>query len=201
MLTTNTMEWILNRSAETKAQVSDTELVNMSRGGDSHAYELLWETHRVAVFRKVYSIVGNQADAEDLTQEAFIKGFRALGNFRGDSLFRTWITSIAVNLCFDHIKRSKKVRQVPIEWDIPADDKEDPERRALVNDTQLLVRKAISQLPAHHRLMLEMRDLDDMEYSEIAKILKCTVGSVKLKIFRARRQLKQKLIEMQGGQV
>ncbi len=196
---TQTLEWSLNRSAETPTQKPDFELVDLCRDGDPHAFELLWETHRVAVFRKVYSIVGNQADAEDLTQEAFIKGYRALASFRGDSQFRTWITSIAVNLCFDHIKRNKKVKQVPIEWDLPADDKEDPERKAIVSDTQQLVRKAISELPAHHRLMLVMRDLDDMEYSEIATVLKCTVGSVKLKIFRARRQLKQKLIDMQGG--
>lgn len=177
----------------------DESLIAAARDGDYSAFERLYELHRSTVYRFAYQMTQSQDEAEDVTQEAFVRAFQNLHRFRKEARFTTWILRITTNLCTDKARmrvRRKALEEQEadgaLEWMTvgatinPVDELETDRRAAIV-------RKAVQGLPAHHRSILIMRDFEEREYSEIASILNCTIGGAKLRVLRARRALRDRL--------
>lgn len=192
-------EWRVT-PGEHPRQDSEKRLIERCRAGDIEAFGTLWEQHRSAVFRSILGIVGNTQDAEDLTQDTFLRAYRALDSFRGEAQLRTWLIRIGVHLAIDHVKRKKAHPEVSLDWDVGGAHADiDPHTAAERNELRETVRKAIEALPAHHRAVIVLREIEGMDYSEMAEALGCSIGSVKLRLFRARRLLKQRLEVLLGG--
>lgn len=179
--------------------LSDEQLVLRAREGDSAALEELFLRYRQPVFRLVYRSVRNADDAEDITQEVFIKAFERLHTFREQSRFSTWLMRIALNLCTDHARMQKRRQELlqreaagKLAW-MTHPEPPDPDEVVRESTIQEVFHQALQQLPEAQRQLIVMRDLEQMEYEEMAQILGCTVGGVKLRVLRARRALKAKL--------
>jgi RNA polymerase sigma-70 factor (ECF subfamily) len=182
-----------------RVPTEDEALIVAARNGDYSAFERLYEKHRNTVYRFVYQSTHRPEDAEDITQEAFVRAFQNLHRFREQAKFTTWILRIATNLSTDRARMTSRRSTLEqqeaaggLEWmsvgqfTNPVEDMEGDRRAALV-------RKAVSALPGHHRNVLIWRDFEGREYSEIAEILGCSVGGAKLRVLRARRALRDRL--------
>lgn len=176
--------------------LTDEQLVARAKEGDTDALEALFLRYRQPVFRMVYRSVQNTDDAEDIVQDVFLKAFERLHTFREQCRFSTWLMRIALNLCTDRA-RSRKRRAELIQRE--ADRKlawmthpNPPEPEEIVQQNALheAFYDALNRLPEHHRQLIIMRDLEEMEYETIAEILNTTVGGVKLRVMRARRAFK-----------
>ena len=190
-------------------ELMDEELVEMAQNGDRNAFTILVKRYQDRVYNLIYRYVGNVEDALDLTQETFIKAFVKLGEFRGNSKFYTWLYRIAVNACID-FRRRERISIVhwddikPNEFDrldmdesmnsvdVVGEDN-NPEMHMLKSELKQIVREAISALPEHLRIVLILREYEDLSYEEIASIVGCRVGTVKSRLFQAREMLKRKL--------
>jgi len=179
--------------------LSDEQLVVRAREGDSAALEELFLRYRQPVFRLVYRSVRNTDEAEDITQEVFIKAFERLHTFREQSRFSTWLMRIALNLCTDHARMQKRRQELlqkeavgKLAW-MTHPEPPDPDEVVHEGMVREAFHQALQQLPESQRQLIVMRDLEEMEYDEMAQILGCTVGGVKLRVMRARRALKARL--------
>lgn len=180
----------------------DQVLVERVQNGDKNAFNLLVTKYQQKVMNLVSRYVKNQADVADVTQEAFIKAYRALANFRGDSQFYTWLYRIAVNTAKNHLMSGSRK---PPGSDIEIEDAEvydsgealrenaSPERLLLTNEIRQLVFKTIEELPEELRIAIHLRELDGMSYEEIANVMDCPVGTVRSRIFRARDAVDKKI--------
>lgn len=183
---------------KTYSELSDEALVKASQKGDMLAFEELVARHRDKVFSRAYSMLRNEEEAVDLSQEAWVKGWQRLHQFQGDSTFLTWITRIAINLCLDHLRRQKRQRAESIE---EMDEETGGVERQMpvvnVNPTEGLEReevrqrisKALDLLSVEHRTVLILHEYEDLEYREIAKRMQCSIGTVMSRLFYARRKL------------
>jgi RNA polymerase sigma-70 factor (ECF subfamily) len=182
----------------------DEALVAQARNGDYSSFERLYEKHRLTVYRFVYQMTHKVDEAEDITQEAFVRAFQNLDRFRKQAKFTTWIMRIAANLCTDRARMTQRRTNLEqqeaagaLDWmtvgDVPNPVEElEEERRAR------LVRRAVAALPNHHRQVLIWRDFEEREYGDIAEMLGCSVGGAKLRVLRARRALRDRLGPMLG---
>ncbi len=180
-------------------QLSDEQLVARAKEGDSTAMEELFLRYRQPVFRLVYRSVQNVDEAEDIVQDVFLKAFERLHSFREQSQFSTWLMRIALNLCTDRARANKRRQELvmreaeyKLDW-MTHPEPADPVQVAQRNAFHEAFYTALNRLPEHHRQMIVMRDLEEMEYEQIARIMKTTVGGVKLRVMRARRALKVQL--------
>lgn len=190
-------------------ELMDEELVEMAQNGDRNAFTLLVKRYQDRIYNLIYRYIGNAEDAIDLTQETFIKAFVKLGEFKGNSKFYTWLYRIAVNACID-FRRRQRISIVhwddmrPNEFDRldidePANsidvvgEDSNPEAHMLKSELRQIVREAINTLPEHLRIVLILREYEDLSYEEIASIIGCRVGTVKSRLFQAREMLKRKL--------
>lgn len=179
-------------------------LIERSKNGDVSAFEMLIEAYQKKVFNLAYRIIGNYDDANDIAQEAFIRIFRSISGFRGQSSFSTWIYRITTNVCLDEIRKRKNKSVQYLDDDIQTDDgkmqrqiiSDDPlpeeiaerkELRAAINDS-------LGELKEEYRIIITLRDIQGMSYEEIAKVLDCPTGTVKSRINRARQALKNVLL-------
>ncbi len=176
----------------------DQKLVKSAKGGDMAAYEELVARHRDKIFARAYSMVRNEEDAIDLSQEAWVKAWQRLKQFQGESSFATWITRITINLCLDHLRKQKRQRTESIE--MLDEESGGVERRmpvVTVNPTERLERgelrkridEALGQLSEAHRTVLVLHEFEEMEYKEIAKTMGCSIGTVMSRLFYARRKM------------
>ncbi len=183
---------------------SDEALVIEARSGDFSAFERLFERHRSLVYRYAYQMSFRRDDAEDIVQEVFIRAFQNLHRYRDEAKFTTWLLRIATNLGTDRarmVNRRQNLEQQEaagaLEWmtvgstENPLQNLEDERRR-------IALRKALGALPAHHRNVIVLRDLEEREYPDIAEILGCTVGGAKLRVLRARRALRDRIAPLLG---
>jgi RNA polymerase sigma-70 factor (ECF subfamily) len=163
----------------------DRELVRRSLDGDQHAFRLLVGRHERKVFNLAYRMLGRAEDARDATQDAFLACYRNLGRFRGDAAFGTWLHRIAVNACYDHLRR-----KVPAPMDLAtlpdAPIGPDPADRAA--DT-VDVHRALASLPPDYRAVLILHDVQGRPYEEVASVLDVPLGTVKSRLHRARAAL------------
>lgn len=184
--------------SEDRSQIPDAALVQASQGGDAGAFEELVARHRDKMYARAYSIVRNEEEALDLSQEAWIKAWQRLGQFEGESSFTTWLTRITINLCLDHLRRTQRFRVEPLPES--ADEPEAWERLlppVWVNPTERLetqeLRRRIDDAMGHlteaHRVVLVLHEFEGMEYRQIAETLGISIGTVMSRLFYARRRL------------
>lgn len=177
------------------AQDTDEQLVARVQQGDKRAFDLLVLKYQHKIIAIISRFVRDSAEVHDVAQEAFIKAYRALGNFRGDSAFYTWIYRIAVNTAKNHlVSRGRR----PPATDVDVDDAEflsgadglrditSPEHELMKDQLEEVVYKAIQSLPEDLRTALTLREMEGMSYEEIAEVMDCPVGTVRSRIFRAR---------------
>ncbi len=183
-------------------QSSDKKLVKRVQRGDKGAFDLLVLKYQHKIVNLVMRYVRDPELALDITQEAFIKAYRALPRFRGDSAFYTWMYRIAVNTAKNHLaaqrRRPMNVEldlQDPEQYDLHAKLKETdtPEAITLSNELRDTVERAIAALPEDLRTAIILRELEGMSYEEIAQTMECPVGTVRSRIFRARDAISKKV--------
>ena len=183
-------------------QSSDKKLVKRVQRGDKGAFDLLVLKYQHKIVNLVMRYVRDPELALDITQEAFIKAYRALPRFRGDSAFYTWMYRIAVNTAKNHLaaqrRRPMDVEldlQDPEQYDLHAKLKETdtPEGVTLSNELKEIVERAIAALPEDLRTAIILRELEGMSYEEIAQTMECPVGTVRSRIFRARDAIAKKV--------
>lgn len=191
------------------ADDSDLSLVQLAQRGDSGAFDALVRRYQHKVVKLVLRYVRDAAEAEDIAQEAFIKAYRALPRFRGDSAFYTWLYRIAINTA----KNTLAARgRSPIEYDLDGPDGEEshemqarmkdtatPEALALTEEIRNTVTAAIDRLPEDLRTAIQLRELEGLSYEEIAARMQCPVGTVRSRIFRAREAIDARLREVFDG--
>ncbi|NOX60512.1 MAG: sigma-70 family RNA polymerase sigma factor [Chloroflexi bacterium] len=177
------------------AALSDNDLVQRTRQGDADAYGALVLRHQNAVFNVCLRLLGDAREAEDLAQDAFIRGYRHLDSFDNQRPFGPWIRRIATNLCLNHLKRRKPpTTSLMDELDHTQPSSQSDPVRALVRDEQeRMVREAILSLPPHYRAVIELRHFQDLSYAEIAETLHLSLSDVRTHLYRARKALKKHL--------
>jgi RNA polymerase sigma-70 factor, ECF subfamily len=183
---------------------SDNALVKRAREGDYAAFERLFERHRTLVFRFAYQMVPRRDDAEDMVQEAFVRAYQNLDRYRDEAKFTTWLLRIVTNLCTDQARMSTRRQALEqqesgsgLAW-MTVGSTDDPIQNLEADRRVEALRKALNALPAHHRSVIILRDVEEREYTDIAKILGCTVGGAKLRVLRARRALKDRVGPLLG---
>jgi RNA polymerase sigma-70 factor (ECF subfamily) len=187
------------------AEIDDLVLVRRAQGEDTDAYDQLVRRYQERVYATVYHMTSNHEDAHDLVQETFIKAFRALKSFKGDSSFYTWVYRIAVNKTINFLKQRKNRVHVSLN-DVDFNAENDPDLVALVSektprrDLNLLelqekLNGAMLKLSEHHRMVVTLHDIQGLSHEEIGKIMDCNVGTVRSRLFYARQQLQAYLSE------
>jgi RNA polymerase sigma-70 factor, ECF subfamily len=184
--------------------MTDNEIIRLILEGDKDKFRILVERHQQLVFRTCLGFVHNKDDADDLTQEVFILAWHALGGFKGDSAFSTWIYRIAVNASLNKVRRSSKnfiLQRLDlifgsgksVESPIPVSETENPEN-ILIHDEQVKwVQNAIDTLSENQRIAFVLSKYDDLSQKEIAGIMNITEGAVEALIHRAKKNLRDKL--------
>ena len=177
------------------------ELVAACLDGDQGAWDLIVRRYRHKVFNVAYTFVGRHEEAEDLTQEIFLKVFKALSTFDRRANFQTWLVSVARNLCIDHYRRVRREREtfdrrVDVAQLSPAATGPDPAARLQGVDRRELLRQALREVPATLRDAVVLRDIQDLAYDEIARRLTLPVGTVKSRISRGRRELARQIARL-----
>ena len=187
----------------------DQLLVERVQKGDKRAFDLLIQKYQHRIVSLVCRYVSDHAEAQDVAQEAFIKAYRAIGRFRGDSAFYTWLYRIAINTAKNWIVA--KNRRPPAS-DIDAVDAEQyamssrlketstPENEMMREEIERTVFDTIASLPEDLRTAIMLREMDGMSYEEIATTMECPIGTVRSRIFRAREAIDEKLKPLIGGQ-
>ncbi|MGH8143253.1 MAG: RNA polymerase sigma factor RpoE [Steroidobacteraceae bacterium] len=188
---------------------SDLGLVRRVQRGERGAYDLLVLKYQHKVVKLVMRYLRDPADAEDVAQEAFIKAYRALPQFRGDSAFYTWLYRIAINTAKNALAARDR-NPVTYDLDLQGNDEstdmvgrlkdpETPEGLALTEEIRSTVNEAIGELPQDLRTAIVLRELEGMSYEEIAASMDCPVGTVRSRIFRAREAIDRRLREVFDG--
>lgn len=181
---------------------TDAQLVRRVQKGDKGAFDLLVLKYQHKIVSLVMRYVRDPDMALDITQEAFLKAYRALPRFRGDAAFYTWMYRIAVNTAKNYLAAQRR-RPMDVELDMQDPDQYDlhaklkdtdtPEAMTLSDELQTTVEKAIAALPDDLRTAIVLRELDGMSYEEIAETMECPVGTVRSRIFRARDAISKKI--------
>jgi RNA polymerase sigma-70 factor (ECF subfamily) len=182
---------------------ADWQLVERVQRGDKQAFDLLVAKYQRKLFRLLSRLVRDQSEIEDVAQEAFIKAYRALPNFRGESAFYTWLYRIAINTAKNYLVAQGRRAPTQTEADIEdAENFEDgeslrtedtPDRMLLSKQVAEAVNRAIERLPEELRTAIVLRELEGLSYDEIAASMNCPIGTVRSRIFRAREAVAEEL--------
>jgi RNA polymerase sigma-70 factor (ECF subfamily) len=182
-------------------EVSNSELVKKSQLGDKSAFEELVKRHQDLVFSLSFKLTGNRELANDVAQEAFIRAWKAIEKFRGDSTFGTWIYRITVNTAWALRKKAKKHYSLNIEdtqEPVVIDEKKDPELVAINSDLSVVLRKALNQIPLEQRIIVELKNIEGRSHKEIADYLDISVTAAKVRLHRAHQKLRNILEEIEA---
>src|SRR6516162_8044154 len=187
------------------SSAEDATLVREAQQGEMGAFEELVGRHRDKIYARAYSMMRNEEEAIDLSQEAWVKGWQRLSQFHGESSFGTWMTRIVINLCLDQLRKHKRQRaesiealdeeaggverQMPVLTVNPAAGLERQELRQRID-------RALGQLSYEHRTVLVLHEFEEMEYKEVAKTMGCSIGTVMSRLFYARRKLAALLADL-----
>ena len=188
-----------------QADVSELDLVKRCQDGDSEAFDELVTRYRTRVFGMIYNMVHSEPDAWDLAQDSFVKAWKSIKRFRGQSSFYTWIYRIVMNVTIDWL-RKKQIKAGGAEFDDAIQLKEvDPASKTMPKgdampseqleqrEIRAEIDKAIAQLSPEHRAVILMKEIDGMQYHEIAETLGCSIGTVMSRLFYARKKLQNLL--------
>jgi RNA polymerase sigma-70 factor (ECF subfamily) len=186
----------------------DRQLVEQAQRGDKRAFGLLVEKYQRKLGRLLSRLIRDPGEAEDVAQETFVKAYRALPSFRGDSAFYTWLYRIGVNTAKNHLMAMG--RRAPTSTEVEAEDAEGydegeqlrdintPESVLLSKEIAATVNAAIDGLPEELRTAIQLRELEGMSYEEIARVMECPIGTVRSRIFRAREAIAERLRPLLG---
>lgn len=195
----------------TDADQADRQLVARAQKGDKRAFDLLVLKYQHKIMSLVYRYIRDLDEVQDVTQEAFIKAFRALPNFRGDSQFYTWVYRIAINTAKNYlVAKHRRPPTVDVdvddaehfEGDFHLKDIENPQNLLFGDELKQVVERAIAALPQDLRTAVTLREYDGLSYEDIANVMDCPVGTVRSRIFRAREAIDRQIrAHMNGDEV
>ena len=188
-------------------QCPDEELATKWKTGDNSAFETIFHRYERRVLNMAARMTGSIDDAEDITQETFIRAHKSISGFRGGR-FSTWIFRIAANLCLDRARRKPNrtsslddlVEQV--DWREPDNHEGDPQYTLMKEEFRKSVNSVLASIPAHYRILLVLRHMDEMPYEEIAKVIGCSVNALGVRLHRAREVFRERMkpfLEENGG--
>jgi RNA polymerase sigma-70 factor (ECF subfamily) len=187
------------------SSADDATLVRAAQKGDTGAFEELIARHRDKIYARAFSMMRNEQDAIDLSQEAWVKGWQRLKQFQGDSSVSTWMTRIVINLCLDQLRKQGRRKMESIEM---MDEESGGVERQMpvvtINPTERLERselrqridQGMAQLSHEHRTVLVLHEFEEMDYKAIAKAMECSIGTVMSRLFYARRKLASVLADL-----
>ena len=181
------------RLIRSRTREDDREAIEACRRGDREAFDRLVERYQRDVYRLCYRYVNNHHDASDLAQEAFLKAYRAIGRYRGDSAFSTWLYRIAVNTCLN-FRATRRLPSEELSENLP-DASRGVADRLEQDELSEKVREAVSRLPEKQRATLILKIYQDLTHEEVAAILGTTVGTVKANLFHALRNMRKAMGE------
>jgi len=183
--------------------LDDLHLIKFAKEGRLEAFEALISKYKDRVYNISFSFTANHSESDDISQNVFLKVYSNLKSFEEKSAFSTWLYRITVNECYNGLKKRKNnILSLDAEIgkneenslkDIIEDKNGNIEEAALSKETQLKVRKAVLELPDKYRMIITLRDIEDMRYEEISKIMQISIEKVKVWLFRARNKLKKNL--------
>jgi RNA polymerase sigma factor (sigma-70 family) len=187
------------RRPEAGPEADDAQLVQSAQHGHLKAYDALMRRYQERIYATVYHMTGNHEDANDLTQETFIKAYQAIKSFKGDAGFYTWLYRIAVNKTINFLKQRRSKNQLSLnDLDLNAEHDPDlvalisektPRREAGLTELQEKLNAAMQKLSESHRLVVTLHDVQGLSHEEIGEIMDCNVGTVRSRLFYARQQL------------
>ena len=190
----------MSEASNSRDEISNAELVRKSQFGDKAAFEQLVIRHQELVFSLAYKLTGNREMANDVAQEAFIRAWKAIEKFRGDSTFSTWIYRITVNTAWTLRKKAKKHNTLNIDdtyEPIVIDEKKDPELVAINSDLSSVLINALDKIPIEQRIIVELKNIEGRSHKEIADYLDISVTAAKVRLHRAHQKLRQILEEVE----
>ena len=181
--------------------MSEEQLIRRAQQGDNGAFEALLLLHQKKVYNLCLRMSANPDDALDLSQEAFLRAWRSLGQYQFEASFSTWLFRLTSNICIDFLRRKKRRQETSLtesyddsnegaELSVP-DAQPGPEQQAMTNETKIELARAMEQLSPEHREILQLRVVEDLQYEQIADILGVRVGTVKSRLARARLALRK----------
>jgi RNA polymerase sigma-70 factor (ECF subfamily) len=182
---------------------ADLALVQRVQAGDIRAFDLLIQKYRERLYAIIYNLTANREDASDLAQEAFIRAFRSIGRFKGDSSFFTWLYRIAINASLTHLKRtrmrrffsfenlSEEVSQSELAEALA--DKFQSDKPTLIKELQEKLNEALQRLSLNHRTVVILFEIEGLSHQEIAQVMECSEGTVRSRLHYAKQQLQSYL--------
>lgn len=195
---------MMNRRENDQA-TPDAALVRRVQNGDVQAYNILVLRYQHKVCETANKFVNNRADAVDIAQEAFIKAYKAIGSFRGDSSFYTWLYRIVVNAAKSYLESSAKYRH-HVDVDAPEFESQDvhgvlttqdsPDRLIESEELERAIGRALADLPEDLRTAITLREIEGMSYEDIALVMKTPIGTVRSRIFRARQFIEERIAQL-----
>src|SRR5437763_3476039 len=178
---------------------SEAEAIEQAKGGDAYAFEQLYGLHKRRVYSLCLRMTGNTAEAEDLTQEAFLQLYRKIATFRGESAFSTWLHRLSVNVVLMHL-RKKGLPEVSLEETLEPQQEDGPKKDIGARDVVLAgsidrvnLARAIESLPPGYRIIFVLHDVEGYEHNEIAEMMGCSIGNSKSQLHKARMKLRDLL--------
>ena len=195
--------------------LDEAQQVEQARAGDMGAFSRLVIRYQDRILNTCWRLCGNLEDAQDLTQEAFLKALESIGSFRGRSGFYTWLYRIAVNLALSHRRKTRRAVKLSLHGgegglpdDPPADevaghgssDREDPQVKLSAREIEQLVVAGLERLDDDHRAVIVLRDIESLDYQQIAEILEVPAGTVKSRLHRGRMELRRRLGPVVAGE-
>ncbi len=184
---------------------ADTVLVQRAQANDRAAFNEIVLRYKSKVYNYIFRMVHSALDAEDLTQETFLRAYLSIRSFQSRASLNTWLFRIATNLCIDYSRKNKKVQAMTTSLSIEGDDENDevqrdipdvafdPQRLLLNKELGTLLNKALSELPEKLRTVVLLYDIEGLPYDEISAVVGCPLGTVKSRLFNARTSLREKL--------
>ena len=179
--------------------ITEAEAIARAKDGDSECFEMLYGMHKRRVYSLTLRMTGNTAEAEDLTQEAFLQLYRKIGTFRGESAFSTWLHRLAVNVVLMHL-RKKGLPEVSLEETMEPQQEDGPKKDVGARDNVLAgsidrvnLERSIESLPPGYRIIFVLHDVEGYEHNEIAEMMGCSIGNSKSQLHKARMKLRDLL--------
>jgi len=179
-------------------ELSETEAIERARQGDADAFEALYDLHKRRVYSLCLRMTANAAEAEDLTQEAFLQLFRKIGTFRGESAFSTWLHRMAVNVVLMRL-RKKNLPVVPLDDPLESEEESSrkepgaPDQKLAGSVDRMEIQRAVDALPPGYRTIFVLHDVEGYEHNEIATLVGCSIGNSKSQLHKARMKLRDLL--------
>jgi RNA polymerase sigma-70 factor (ECF subfamily) len=181
------MQQMLEETPGLSTQSEDVALVDRARRGDTIAFAELVTKYRSRIYTRIYRMIRSEEDALEITQQTFVKVWKAIPEFESKSSFHTWLYKVATRGAIDWLRRSRP-HFVELDTELRSSVPH-PDRQIQRNEVQQFVLDAVAKLSPKHRAVIVLRDLEDLRYGEIAEILQCSIGTVMSRLFHARRNL------------